>query len=414
MPWYLYLAFRQLFPKGRWFPFFTIMSALGVAVGVALLVVATSIMGGFGYEIRRMIIDTQGEIQIHSDGQSIAAPGELISLIEKQPGVQAVSPYATGLSQLTFNNKPVTPTFMGVDLQRIGGVVPFARYMVHGSFTDLDDDSVIVSVILANSLGVRVGDQVEVVSPYAVQKLLEGGGSDIYLPRSLRVVGIYEIGHPQLDGNTVIVSLRLMQELYGLGESVHGFSVRLKPGTDEFVAAAALNQVLPRGRARAYTWFQSNAAFQSIIRFEKNMVFFLLTFIVIVAALSIMSSLTIAVVRKTREIGLLGALGGRRRDVALCFCAQGFFLGLVGTGAGLLIAWSVISWREEIVTTLARLTVSEEVFQQFYGFIHLPSHTSNTDLVVIVIGSVLSATLAGLLPSLRAARLKPVEALRSE
>jgi lipoprotein-releasing system permease protein len=89
---------------------------------------------------------------------------------------------------------------------------------------------------------------------------------------------------------------------------VHGINVRLKPGADEFQVAAALNAALPRGR-RALTWFESEADFQSIIRFEKYMVFFLLTFIVVVAALSIMSSLLIAVVRKTREIGLLGALG---------------------------------------------------------------------------------------------------------
>ena len=411
MPWYLYLAFKQLFPTGRWFPFFTVMSALGVAVGVALLVVTTSIMGGFGHEIRRMIIDTQGEVQIAS-AQPIPAPEELVALIEKTPGVQAVSPYARGFTQLTFNDKPVYPTFLGVDLQRIGSVVPFNRYVVRGTFDALDDDSVLVSVMLARSLDLQIGDAVEVLSPIGLQKMMQGDSGDIFLPRVLRVAGLYEIGHPQLDGNTVIVSLRLMQELYGLGDSVHGISIRLKPGADEFAVAAALNRELPRGQA--LTWFESNVDFQNIIRFEKNMVFFLLTFIVIVAALSIMSSLTIAVVRKTREIGLLGALGGRRRDVALCFCAQGFFLGLVGTGAGLLIAWGVIAWRVEIVTILARMTVSEEVFQQFYGFINLPSYTSSTDLVVIIVGSVASATIAGLLPSLRAAKLKPVEALRSE
>lgn len=414
MPWFLYLAFKQLFPTGRWFPFFTVMSALGVALGVALLVVTTSIMGGFGHEIRRMIIDTQGEVQIAS-AAPIPAPDELIGLIEKHPEVQAASAYARGFTQLTFNNKPVYPTFLGVDLQRINRVVPFERYVRRGTFDALDDDSVIVSVMLARSLDLQLGDEVEVLSPIGLQKMMQGDSGDVFLPRVLRVAGIYEIGHPQLDGNTVIVSLRLMQELYGLGDSVHGISIRLKPGADEFAAAAAINRDLrDRPQVEALTWFESNVDFQNIIRFEKNMVFFLLTFIVIVAALSIMSSLTIAVVRKTREIGLLGALGGRRRDVALCFCAQGFFLGLVGTAAGLLIAWGVIAWRVEIVTILAHMTVSEEVFQQFYGFINLPSYTSSTDLVVIIVGSVASATIAGLLPSLRAAKLKPVEALRSE
>jgi len=198
-----------------------------------------------------------------------------------------------------------------------------------------------------------------------------------------------------------------------LGNTVHGINVRLKPGVDEFEAAAAMNAVLPFHQ-RALTWFESEADFQSIIRFEKYMVFFLLTFIVAVAALSIMSSLLIAVVRKTREIGLLGALGGSSRAVAACFCAQGFILGVVGTVAGLGLAWVVITFRNEIVQILARLTVGPEVFQQFYGFVDLPSHTTGSDLTIIIIGSIVASTLAGLVPAWRAAKLKPVEALRSE
>ena len=350
MPWYLYLAFKQLFPTGRKFPFFTFMSALGVGVGVLLLVVSTSIMGGFGQGIRRMIVDTQGEIQIMSSG-AIGDVDQLLGQIAQQPGVLAATPYAQANVLLEYQKKPAYSLIQGVDLQRIGGVVPFNRYMVAGRFDDLDDDA--------------------------------------------------------------IASLRFVQELYGLGQSVHGISVRLRPGVDEFRTATALSGVLPRN-FRALTWFESNADFQNIIRFEKYMIFFLLTFIVIVAALSIMSSLTISVVRKTREIGLLGALGGRARDVAICFCAQGFFLGVMGTTAGLGMAWVVLTFRNDIVRILARATVSQEVFQQFYGFVDLPSHTSGAELAVIIVGAVVSATAAGLLPAWRAARLKPVEALRSE
>lgn len=198
--------------------------------------------------------------------------------------------------------------------------MPFNRYMVAGRFDDLDDDAIVLSLQLAQALGVRVGDNLDVFSPLLIETLRS---DEITLPRTVRVVGIFQIGHQALDKSMAIASLRFMQELYGLGQSVHGISVRLRPGVDEFRTATALNGVLPRN-FRALTWFESNADFQNIIRFEKYMIFFLLTFIVIVAALSIMSSLTISVVRKTREIGLLGALGGRARDVAICFCAQGF------------------------------------------------------------------------------------------
>lgn len=409
MPWYLYLAFKQLFPTGRKFPFFTFMSALGVGVGVLLLVVSTSIMGGFGQGIRRMIVDTQGEIQIMSSG-AIGDVDQLLGQIAQQPGVLAATPYAQANVLLEYQKKPAYSLIQGVDLQRIGGVVPFNRYMVAGRFDDLDDDAIVLSLQLAQALGVRVGDNLDVFSPLLIETLRS---DEITLPRTVRVVGIFQIGHQALDKSMAIASLRFIQELYGLGQSVHGISVRLRPGVDEFRTATALNGVLPRN-FRALTWFESNADFQNIIRFEKYMIFFLLTFIVIVAALSIMSSLTISVVRKTREIGLLGALGGRARDVAICFCAQGFFLGVMGTTAGLGMAWVVLTFRNDIVRILARATVSQEVFQQFYGFVDLPSHTSGAELAVIIVGAVVSATAAGLLPAWRAARLKPVEALRSE
>ena len=118
--------------------------------------------------------------------------------------------------------------------------------------------------------------------------------------------------------------------------------------------------------------------------------------------------------RKTREIGLLNALGARRGELAASFCLQGLLLGIVGTLAGLGIGSLVLYYRNDIVHTLARLTVSEEVFQQFYGFIEFPAYTETSDVVMIVIGALVASTLAGLIPAWRAARLKPVEALRSE
>jgi lipoprotein-releasing system permease protein len=410
MPWFLYLAFKQLFPTGRRFPFFTFMSGLGVAVGVALLVVATSIMGGFGQGIRAMIVDTQGEIQVVSAGAIDDAPA-LIAGLEKVPGVAGATPYARGTVMLMFENRPDYPGIIGVDLARVGKVIPLDRYMLQGTLEDLDDDSVILSAQLAAKLGVRVGNEVQIVSPLILEKLNQ---DEVMLPRMVRVAGVFQIGHQHLDRALVIAPIRLMQELYGLGRSVHGINVRLKPGVDEFAKAAEINAApFMRGK-HAMTWFQSEADFQSIVRFEKYMIFFLLTFIVVVAALSIMSSLLISVVRKTREIGLLGALGGSSRQVAACFCTQGFILGLVGTGAGLALAWVVLTFRNDIVRVLAKLTVGPEVFEQFYGFVNLPSHTTRDDLTLIIVGSILASTLAGLVPAWRAAKLKPVEALRSE
>jgi lipoprotein-releasing system permease protein len=229
----------------------------------------------------------------------------------------------------------------------------------------------------------------------------------------VRVAGIFRVGHQQLDSSTVLCSLRLMQDLYGLRAMVHGYNVRLEQGADEYAVAAALNQRLPAG-TRALTRFEANADFQAVLSFERNMIFFLLTFIVIVAAFSITSSLLVTVVRKTREIGLLGAMGGRAGSVAACFCCQGLFIGLGGTGAGLGLGFLLLHYRNAAVHFIASFTMGQEVFVKFYQFSSLPAYTENKDVVIIVVFSVVASTLAGLIPAWRAARLKPVEALRSE
>lgn len=120
------------------------------------------------------------------------------------------------------------------------------------------------------------------------------------------------------------------------------------------------------------------------------------------------------VVRKTREIGLLGAMGGRARAVAGSFCVQGLFIGLAGTAVGLAGGFALLHWRNAIVHLIARFTMGEATFVKFYQFSDLPAHTAPRDVVLIVVFSIFASTLAGLIPAWRAARLKPVEALRSE
>ncbi len=409
MSWPFYLALKQLFPSGRRLPFFTLISVLGVGLGVALMLVSTSVMGGFGHQIKAMIIDTQGEVQIRGRGP-IEATGAIEKAISSVPAVAASAPYAQGVVMLEYERRPAFPAIQGFDLARIRQVIPLERYLIAGSLNDLDDDSVILSSLLAKSLGVDLGGKVSIYSPLMLERMKQ---NEVLLPREVRVAGIFQIGHQQLDSSTVICSLRLMQDLYGLEKMIHGYNVRLKDGADPDVAAAALNAVLPAG-VQALTWFESNADFQAVLSFERNMIFFLLTFIIVVAAFSITSSLLVTVVRKTREIGLLGAMGGRARHVAACFCFQGLLIGVGGTVVGLGLGFALLHYRNAVVHLIAGFTMGQETFVKFYQFSSLPAHTEAKDVVIIIVFSVLASTLAGLIPAWRAARLKPVEALRSE
>lgn len=409
MSWPLYLALKQLFPTGRRVPFFTVISLLGVALGVMVLIVTLAVMGGFQQQIRKMIVDTSGDVQI-SASQPMANAAEVIALARRIPGVVGATPHAEGVVMVLSGNKPAFPAIQGVDLERVGEVLPLDTYIRLGSLEELDDDSIIVSVELARSLGVNVGSRLELYTPLMLEKMRH---DEVLLPREFRVAGLFEIGHTQLDNSLVICTLRTMQDLYGLGPAVHGVSLRLAPKADPDKVAAALNAQLPRG-VRALTWMESSRDFLFILQLEKNMLFFLLLFIVIVAGFSVASSLLISVVRKTREIGLLAALGGDARGVAACYCYQGMFIGLVGTTLGVILGFTAVYFRNDAVHAFTRLTQSEAALQRFYMFTEIPAHLVWTDLAMIVVSSIAIALVAAVLPAWRAARLKPSEALRSE
>ena len=191
--------------------------------------------------------------------------------------------------------------------------------------------------------------------------------------------------------------------------------MRLEPGVNEDDAAARINAVLPPD-VRAFSWEDSFSDFLWVLNLERNMIFFLLLFIVIVAAFSVTSSLLISVVRKTREIGLLGALGARPIQVAACFCAQGLFIGVLGhRGRARGSGFAALAVRNDVVLWITRVTQRQEVLQQLLPVQRAPvphlrarPSPSSSSLTIVI------STLAGLLPAWRAARLKPVEALRSE
>jgi lipoprotein-releasing system permease protein len=409
MPWYLYVALKQLFPSGRRIAFFTLASIVGVMLGVAVLIIVLSVMNGFGDEIREKIVETNGHVRVENGG-IMTDQEAVMAKIRGVPGVAAVAAYAHGMVMLQAGNRPSFPVIQGIDVEHAQDVIPIAKFLLVGRVDDLDDDSVFLSSELATSLGIRVGQKVEIYSPLLLERLKK---DEILLPRELRVAGIFETGWNQVDSNTIICSLRLMQELYGLGHGVHGVSVRLKPGFDSDEVAAKLNAVFS-GSYRAISWIDSFRDFLFVIQLEKNMMFFFLLFIVLVASFAIASSLLIAVVRKTREIGLISALGGKPRQVAACFCFQGFFIGVAGTALGIGFAVTALTFRNEVVHAFARLTQSEAALLRFYQFSNLPLSYSVRDFVLIITSSVVIATLAGLLPAWRAARLKPVEALRNE
>lgn len=411
MPWYLYLAFKQLFPTGRFFSFFSLFSIIGVMLGVMVLLIVQSVMNGFGHEIRKSVADFNGDIRVMNNG-ILYNWEEVEPILEEHPDIEAYAPYAGGVLMLQHGRIPSFPTVKGADPFQESAVVPMNEYLLNDGarMEDLDDDGIFLSVGLARSIGAYKGSRVEVYTPLMLERMQR---DEILLPRELEVLGIYETGYGSYDSSTVVVSLRLMQEMWALNEGIHGFAVRVRPGVNVDRVTRELNGVF-EGTLRAISWLDTNRDLLFILGLEKTMMFFVMLFIILVASFSITISLSMSVIRKTREIGLLVAMGARPRTVALGFLLQGLIIGVLGAALGVVMALIALHFRNEAVQTLARLTNSEEAFVRFYQFSEFPVQYLPNDFIVTVGFTILLTTLAGFIPAIRAGRLKPADALRNE
>ena len=422
MPWSLYLALKQLFPSGRNVSFFSILSIAGVSLGVCLLIVVLSVMNGFQKEIRDKIVETTGHLRVEAGSVIYDYDGIMEALLgleyRGENVIQAVSPYAYGFVIVQNRKVPVFPAIRGVDIAYEAEIVPFNKFLISGSVDDLDNDSVIISSGLARKIGAHQGDVLELASPLIIEKIKE---DEIMLPREVRVAGVFETGWTVIDNNTLFCTLTLMQEFYGLEDGIHGLTIRLADGYDEEVdlITGKVNEMIAQGAdfplgVRAFSWLDLNRDFLFVLQLEKSVMFFLLLFVILVSAFAITSTLLITVVRKTREIGLLAAMGAKPIGLVACYTFQGFVLGVGGAVLGIAFALLALANRNEIVGIVANIFNKEEALIRFYKFTHLPAHYQSNDFVWVVLCAITISTLAGLIPAFRASRMKPASALRDE
>ncbi|MEX0323148.1 MAG: ABC transporter permease [Puniceicoccaceae bacterium] len=410
VPWYMYLALRQLVPSGRRTgSVFFLLSVLGVALGVAVLVIVQSVMGGFGQVHRERIVDTSGHLDISEGGYPFNGSFELAEKVAEYPGVEQVMPYARGFVMARSANVPTFPAVYGMEYAE-EPVFAVHNYMIAGSMDDLYDDTILISQNLSRSLGVWIGSQIEVFSPVMIDRLQE---NEVVLPRQFEVVGVYNVDWNQEFIPGIVCTLRTMQDLYGLNDGVHGIGVRLEDGIDEFATAKALQEELGPGRY-VQTWKERWADFLWVLDLEKTMMMFLNLFIIAVAVFAIAIAQLLTVVRKTREIGLLAVIGGSRGGVLGIYCFQGFFIGLLGALLGIGLAILFLSFRDPIIQGIATMTGTKETLVRYYYFAFLPVVYDAVEIIRIAIIAVGLATLASLIPAWRAARLNPAETLRIE
>ena len=407
LPFELFLGMRYLKPKRTFVSVITLISLIGVILGVWVLIVVIAVMSGFVRELRDKLMGMNAHVTV--TGGLIEQPNELLRIVSQTPGVKAASPFVTGPVLIEFNRRVHTPYLKGIDPRREVSVSKLGGYITQGKL-DLDGEKVLIGRELANQFGIYLGDKITVYSPRNFEKR----GQEVYLPMELTVTGIFGSGMFEYDFGLIFTSLETAQELYDLGTAVHGVEITTDdPIAGAQAAAQALNRRLPPG-LHAQTWAQMNQRLLGAIQVEKTVMFFILIFIIVVAAFGIMSTLITVTVQKTREIGVIKALGAAPGKILRVFLLQGFVVGVIGVAIGMALGELTVRYINPINHFLSRVVGIELFPREIYNFPAIPTFLTTGDLFTIGVSALLICTLAGLLPALRAARLEPVEALRYE
>jgi lipoprotein-releasing system permease protein len=428
LPFSLFLALRYLKPKRTFLSIITLISVLGVTLGVTVLILVISVMTGFDRELRQKVMDFDAHIVVTSE-DVLDNWRDLTVKIRNTPGVIATAPFVQGPVIADFQGHRMTPTIRGIDPAQEEDVTPLRKFIKQGKL-DLEGDSAVLGADLARQLRIGIGDKLTVFSPGnvghvmdAMKRLENAKGDeekkiidelrDVILPKELTVTGIFETGHYGHDSGYLLVPLYIGQELYGLGDAMHGITVK----TDDPYGAERVKESIERFLEPpqfAQTWIDMNSQYFEAVRLERTVMFFLLFFIVVVAAFGIMSTLITVTVQKRREIGIVKALGATIWQIVWVFLGQGTVIGFFGTLTGLGLGMTLIRYRNGVARWLAS-TLHIEIFpRQVYQFSEIPAQIVPQDVWIICISAFLICSLAALIPAYFAARLDPVKALRYE
>ena len=428
LPFSLFLALRYLRPKRTFISIITLVSVLGVTLGVTVLILVISVMTGFDRELRRKVIDFDAHIKVTTEGV-LTDWRDLTVKIRNTPGVVATAPYIQGPVIVEFQNRRLAPMIRGIDPAEEEKVIPIRKFIKLGKL-DLEGDSTVIGVDLAQKLGLTVGDKLTVYSPGNLSEILDklkaldqkqGAAKEkaiddlreVVLPKELTVTGIFETGQYLHDSEFLLVPVFVGQELYGLGDALHGLTVKTTNPDDVARIKQALQKYL-KPPEYAQTWIEMNRQYFDAVSLERTVMTFLLFFIVIVAAFGIMNTLITVTVQKRREIGIMKAVGASIGQIMGVFLFQGIVVGIFGTITGLGLGMTLIRFRNEFSRWLAG-TLHIEIFPRaVYQFSEIPAEVIPSDVVRICIAAFIICSLAALIPAYFAARVDPVKALRYE
>lgn len=391
----------------------TLIAVGGIAAGVTALIIVLGVMNGLRDDLRDRILIASPHLHVLTFGEDLRIDDWEIPLakIRDVPGVVAAAPEVVAMTLLTNRAghpevakvagiEPASPT---TDVTQIAGALKSGDMRVIEA-TDSLQAGVTLGSRLAERLNAYPGDLLRVLSPVSSRRSpVTGQFTPVFW--MVEVTGIFETGMFLYDNEFMVMDREAAQRFTGLGSAVSGIAVRVTDAWEAPVVAARIQEVLGP-EYRIETWQMQNSTLFSALELEKLAMGLVIFCIMIVAAFNIVGTLTMVVAFKTREIGILQAMGLPAAGIGRVFLAQGAIVGLLGTGIGLILGLAVAL----IVDRTGWITIDPSI----YFIEHLPVHVEILDVTVVVVASVALAVLATIMPSRRASRLAPVDAIRDE
>jgi len=401
---------RRAGRRNGFISFISALSVAGIGLGVAALIVVLSVMNGFQKEVRDRMLSVLSHIEVIATDRPMTDWAAVVAQARKDPKILAGAPYVSGQAMLTRNDSVRGVLVRGIDPALEPAVADLGPQLAAGRLDALvpGEFGIAIGRVLSRQLGIERGDRVALIAP---QGTVTPAGV-VPRVRQFTVVAIFESGHYEYDSTLVLTALEDAARLFRV-EGVSG--VRLRTSDMQQapqIAADLMRRLDPSLYAR--DWSRENRNWFAAVQIEKRMMFIILTLIIAVAAFNLVSMLVMTVTDKQSDIAILRTLGAAPRSIMAIFVVQGAMVGLLGTLLGVTLGVALALNVGPVMAAIERAFGFQVLPQGVYFINYLPSDLHWADVLVIGLTSCVLALAATIYPSLRAAGVKPAEALRYE
>jgi lipoprotein-releasing system permease protein len=386
-----------------------IFSLLGIALGVATLIIVMSVMNGFRADLLARILGLNGDLGVYALSGPLPDFDTAAQKVREIPGVTRVIPIAEGQVMATSEGAAAGALVRGIRPDDLRSLPLLADHIIQGSLADFSDDGVAIGERLARRLGLAVGSPITLLSP-------EGTATAFgTMPRvkTYHVVALFNVGMYEYDNSFIYAPLDAAQLFFRLPQAVSSLEVSTAD-PDRVHDQRRLIGAALAGRVRIVDWQQANSSLFNAVEIERNVMFLILTLIIVVAAFNIISSMIMMVKDKGRDIAILRTMGASRSMILRIFVLSGASIGIIGTVAGFVLGLVFTDNIEAIRQVIQRIIGTDLFAAEIYFFTRIPARIDTGEVAAVVIMALALSFLATLYPSWRAARLDPVEALRYE